>query len=52
MLSSRRTVVYVLTLIEEDGAYYWVGVSTTHPDKPDEPKKFVRYEIHQPVLFD
>jgi len=37
-----RTVVYVLILIEEDGAYYWVGTSTTHPDKPEEPAKFVR----------
>jgi len=40
-----RTTVYVQYLIEEDGTYYWVGVSTTHPDKPDEPKKFVRATI-------
>jgi len=40
-----RTVVYVLSLIEEDGAYYWVGQSTTHPDKPEEPSKFVRANV-------
>eukprot|EP01087_Luapelamoeba_hula_P016862 TRINITY_DN522_c0_g1_i1.p1 TRINITY_DN522_c0_g1~~TRINITY_DN522_c0_g1_i1.p1 ORF type:complete len:205 (-),score=27.54 TRINITY_DN522_c0_g1_i1:101-715(-) len=45
-----RTTVYSQCYYEEEGKTYVVAISCEHPDKPDEPAKFVRATINISVF--